>query len=116
MIVGVQGSKSFDDYSIFLRAIGTALSSMTEGDSEFLVYSVGPANVNRMSMEFCNITERSMKAKGIKVRTFKVPFSWAKENIHELDYFIYLSTPKERNSELVDLADRKDIEVGVYRY
>jgi len=116
MIVGVQGSKSFDDYNIFLRAIGTALTQLPEGDTEFLVYSVGPANVNRMSMEFCNVTERSMKAKGIKVRMFKIPFTWAKENITELDYFIYLSKPKERDSELVDLADRKDIEVGVYRY
>jgi hypothetical protein len=47
---------------------------------------------------------------------FRIPFTWAKENVQELDYFIYLSKPKERNSELVDLADRKDIEVGVYRY
>ena len=116
MIVGVQGSKSFDDYSIFLRAIGTALTQLPEGDTEFLVYSIGPANINRMAMEFCNVTERSMKAQGIKARMFKIPFSWAKDNIHELDYFIYLSKPKERNSELVDLADRKDIEVGVYRY
>ena len=57
-----------------------------------------------------------MKAKGIKVRMAKIPFTWAKENITDLDYFIYLSKPKERDSELVDLADRKDIEVGVYRY
>lgn len=116
MIVGVQGSRSFDDYNIFLRAIGTALSQMPEDDKEFYVYSVGPANVNRMSMEFCNITERSMKSKGIRIKMLKVPFTWAKENIHELDYFIYLSRPKERDSELVDLADRKSIEVGVYRY
>ena len=116
MIVGVQGSKSFDDYNIFLRAMGTALSSLAENDSEFIIYSVGPANVNRMSMEFSNVTERSMKAKGIKIKMFRIPFTWAKENIHDLDYFIYLSTPKERNSELVDLADRKDVEVGVYRY
>lgn len=116
MIVGVQGSRSFDDYNIFLRAIGTALSSMPEDESELLVYSIGPANVNKMAMEFCNITERSMKAKGIKIKMFRIPFTWAKENIHELDYFIYLSKPKERDSELVDLADRKDIEVGVYRY
>lgn len=116
MIVGVQGSKSFDDYSIFLRAVGTALTQLPENDNEFFIYSIGPANVNRMAMEFSNITERSMKAKGIKVRMTKIPFSWAKENITDLDYFIYLSKPKERNSELVDLADRKDIEVGVYRY
>jgi len=116
MIVGVQGSKSFDDYNIFLRAIGTALSTLPEDDDEFLVYSIGPVNVNRMAIEFCNVTERSMKSKGIKCKMFKIPFTWAKENIHELDYLIYLSKPKERDSDLVDLADRKNIEVGVYRY
>jgi len=116
MIVGVQGSKSFDDYNIFLRAIGTALSTIPEDDSDFIVYSIGPANVNKMALEFCNVTERSMKAKGVRIKMFRIPFTWAKENVQELDYFIYLSKPKERNSELVDLADRKDIEVGVYRY
>ena len=116
MIVGVQGSRSFDDYNIFLRAIGTALTQMPEDDNEFFIYSIGPVNVNRMAMEFSNVTERSMKSKGIKIRVAKIPFTWAKDNITDLDYFIYLSTPKERNSELVDLADRKDVEVGVYRY
>jgi hypothetical protein len=37
MIVGVQGSKSFDDYNIFLRAIGTALSTIPKDDQDFIV-------------------------------------------------------------------------------
>jgi hypothetical protein len=116
MIVGVQGSKSFDDYTIFIRAMGTALSSMKDEDKEFFVYSIGPVSINQMAMEFCNVTERSMKAKGIKIKMVKVPFTWAKDNIHELDYLAYFGTPKDRPSELVDLADRKSIDVGVYRY
>jgi hypothetical protein len=39
-----------------------------------------------------------------------------KENIIDFDYFIYLSKPKENLSELATLADKKDIEMGVYRY
>lgn len=116
MIVGVQGSRSFDDYTIFLRAMGTALSMMEEGDSEFLIYSVGPAKVNSMAIEFANVTERSMKAQGIKIKVNKVPFSWAKENMFVLNYFAYFGKPGDRQSELVDIADRKNVEAGVYRY
>jgi hypothetical protein len=116
MIVGVQGSRNFDEYAIFLRAMGTALSMMEEDDNEFIIYSVGPAKINSMALEFVNVTERSMRSKGIKIKTFKVPFSWAKENIFELNYFAYFGKPGDRPSELVDLADRKSVEAGVYRY
>ena len=116
MIVGVQGSRNFDDYAVFLRAMGTALSMLKEDDKEFLIYSVGPAKVNSMAIEFANVTERSMKAKGIRVRVNKIPFSWAKQNIFELDYFAFFGKPGDRPSELVDLADRKNVEAGVYRY
>lgn len=116
MIVGVQGSRNFDDYTIFLRAMGTALSMMGEDDREFLIYSVGPAKVNSMAIEFANVTERSMKAKGIKIKVNKVPFSWAKDNMFVLNYFAYFGKPGDRQSELVEIADRKNVEAGVYRY
>lgn len=116
MIVGVQGSRSFDDYAIFLRAMGTALSMMEEGDREFNIYSVGPARINSMALEFANVTERSMKARGIRVKVQKVPFSWAKENMFEINYFAYFGKPGDRQSELVEIADRKSVEAGVYRY
>jgi hypothetical protein len=116
MIVGVQGSRNFDDYAIFLRAMGTALSMLEEDDKEFLIYSVGPAKVNSMAIEFANITERSLKSQGIKVRVQKVPFSWAKENMFLLGYFAYFGKPGDRPSELIDIADRKSVEAGVYRY
>lgn len=116
MIVGVQGSRNFDDYAIFLRAMGTALSMLEDDDKEFLIYSVGPAKINAMAIEFANVTERSMKAKGIRIRVNKVPFSWAKENMFEINYFAYFGKPGDRQSELVDIADRKSVEAGVYRY
>jgi hypothetical protein len=116
MIVGIQGSSSFNDYSIFLRAMGTALSSLPEDDKEFLIYSAGPASINSMGMEFSNVSERSLKARGIKIRMIKVPPSWIKSNIHDFGYFAYFSKPKEPVSDIVDLAEAKDIHVGVYRY
>jgi hypothetical protein len=116
MIVGVQGTRTFSDYNIFLRAMGTALSMLTEEDEEFLIYAAGPANINSMSLEFSNISERSLKARGIKIRTYKVPPRWIKENITSMDYFAFFSKPKEPVSDLVDAAEAKDIEVAIYRY
>jgi len=116
MIVAIQGSKSFNDYSIFLRAMGTSLSMLKEEDKEFFLYSAGPSVVNSMGLEFSNISERSLKARGIKIKLFKVPPSWIKQNIHSVDYLAYFGRPKETVSDLVDFAESKDIEVGVYRY
>lgn len=116
MIIAIQGTKSFNDYAIFLRAMGTALRSIEENDTEFTIYSAGPANINEFALEFSNISERSLKAQGIKIKFIKVPPSWLETNIKSIDYLAYFSKPKEPVSKLVDLADAKDIEVGVYRY
>ncbi len=114
--MAIQGSRNFSDYNVFLRAMGTALSSMDRNDKLFIIYSAGPININSMGMEFSNIAERSLKARGIKIKLNKVPPSWIKENIKDVDYFAYFSKPKEPVSDLVDLAEAKDIEVGIYRF
>lgn len=116
MRIGIQGTKAFDDYTIFLRAIGTALSTMSDDDKEVTIFSAGPSRINSFGLEFSNVSERSLKARGIKIKFVKVPPSWVKTNIHEIDYFAYFSKPKEPLSDLVILADTKDIEVGIYRY
>jgi hypothetical protein len=116
MIVGIHGTQSFNEYNIFLRAMGTALSSMEQDDNEFLIYSAGPARINEMAIEFSNISERSLKARGIKIRTFKVPPKWLKENITNMNYLAFFSKPKEPVTDIVKAAEAKDIEVGVYRY
>lgn len=116
MIVGIQGTRSFDDYQILMRAMGSALYNLSDGDKEFFIYAAGPANINSMVTEFANITERSLKARGIKSRLFKVPPSIIKENIKEMDYFIFLSKPGEKNSSLVDVAESANVDVGIYRY
>lgn len=116
MKVGIQGTKNFNDYSVFLRAIGNALRNMPEEDKELIIFSAGPLAINQFALEFINISERSLKARGIKIKIVKVPPSWFKTNIKEISYFAFFSKPKETVSDIVDLAESKDIEVGVYRY
>lgn len=116
MKIAIQGTRNFSDYSIFLRAMGTSLHELKAEDKDFVIYSAGPAELNSMGMEFSNVSERSLKARGIKIKFIKVPPSWIKENIHEIDYFAFFSKPKEPVSNLVDLAESKDVSVGIYRY
>lgn len=116
MIVVVQGTNDFNDYNVFIRAMGVALSGMKEDDKEFYIYSVGPARINSMVLEFCNLSERGMKARGMKIKNYKVPASWVVENMEYVNYFAFLSKPKQPLSKLVAEAELKNIEVGIFRY
>lgn len=116
MIVAIQGTRNFQDYSVFLRAMGTAMSSLGELDKEILIYSAGPHQINSMAQEFSNISERSLKARGIKIKLNKVPAKWIEDNIHSINYFAFFSKPKEALSRQVEIADAKNVVVGVYRY
>lgn len=114
MKVAVQGTKSFSDYQIFMRAMGVALSSIK--DDEFSVYTAGPANINSYTSEFCNLSENTLKNRGIRVRYYKVPPSYIEENISDFDYFAFLSEPNQKRSTLVDLAEVNGVETGIFRY
>jgi hypothetical protein len=116
MKMGIQGTGRFNDYSVFLRAVGNALRDMTEDDKEFIIFSAGPLVINQFALEFINVSERSLKARGIKTKLVKVPPSWFKSNMKEISYFAFFSKPKETISEIVSLAEAKDVEVGIYRY
>lgn len=114
MNIVVQGTKEFVDYNVFMRAMGVALSAIE--DEEFNVYSAGPAQVNSFTAEFCNLSERGLKQRGIKTRFYKVPPSFIEENMNSFDYFAFLSTPSQRPSKLVASAELAGIEVGIFRY
>ena len=116
MIVAVQGTKEFNDYNVFHRAISVALSGMKENDNEFIVYSVGPARINNFVSEFCNLSERGMKARGKKIKFYNTAPSWLDTNIEQLNYFAFLSKPNEQKSKLVQTAELKNIEVGIFKY
>ena len=99
-----------------MRSMAVAMSMMEDGDNELFVYTAGPANINNYVAEFSNVTEDSLKARGIRIRFFKVPPQWILDNHSSLDYFIYLSRPKERLSSLANKLDEAGIEIGHFQY
>ena len=116
MIVVIQGTQAFTDYQVFLRAMGVAMSTIKDDDPYFYVYSAGPGNINAMASEFTNLSERGMKARGKKIKLYKVAPSWVEENIENVNYFAFLSNPKEPVSKLAAAAQLKNIDVGLFRY
>lgn len=116
MIVGIQGTSSFSDYNVFLRAMGVAMSGMSEDDQYFYVYSAGPVKINSMASEFVNLSERGMKMRGKKIKLYKVPSSWMEENMKEMNYLAFFSQPREQVSSLVKIAENNNVEVGIFRY
>ena len=116
MIVVVQGTSDFNDYSVFIRAMGVAMSGMKEDDQDFFIYSAGPTRINSMVSEFCNLSERGMKARGKRIKYYKVPIQWVYENMEYVNYFAFLSKPKQPVSKLVAEAELRNIEVGIFRY
>jgi len=116
MIVAVQGTKEFNDYNVFLRAMSVALSGMKDGDNDFIIYSAGPSRINHFVSEFSNLSERGMKARGKKIKFYNTAPSWLNTNIEQLNYFAFLSKPNEQKSKLVQTAELKNIEVGIFKY
>ena len=115
MNIAIQGSKKFDDYQVFMRAMGVALSDLGDGGVAN-IYTVGPHKVNSFLAGFVNLTEDGMKARGMGIKWHKVSYNWLRDSLDIIDYFIYLSKPKEHPSALCATAERKDIEVGIFRY
>lgn len=116
MIVGIQGTSGFDDYQVFLRAMAVTMSSLKDEDPFFYLYSAGPANINAMAMEFANLSERGLKARGKKIKYKPVPPWWITENISDINYFAFLSKEREQVSKLVDEAKNHNVEYGIFRY
>jgi hypothetical protein len=116
MKIGVSGTREFNDYNIFLRAMRVALSGFEEGDTEFVVYAAGPATVNSFVTEFTNITENSLKARGIKTKVLRVTNDEFKKNIADIDFYAFLCTPGEDKNGLVRHAEDHDVEVRIFRF
>lgn len=118
MMVVVQGTNEFDDYNIFLRGMGVVLSSMHQDDKTITFYVVGSKH-NKMSefaMEFCNLSERGMKARGKKIQMYKTTDSWVKEYLPQMQYFAFFSKPKQPLSLLAKDAQNNKIETGIFQY
>jgi hypothetical protein len=116
MVIVVEGTKSFSDYDIFMRAMGVALSSKTD-DPDIQVWSAGPHIINSYTAAFCNSSENFLKQKGYKITFSKVPSYWIIQNISFVNYFAFFSSPKENISRLVQQAQQiEGCEVGIFRY
>lgn len=117
MIIVVEGTKAFEDYSTFTRAMSVAMSSFDkENDNSIQVWSAGPANINSYTAAFCNLTENYLKQKGVKLRFTKVPYTYVEENFQYVDYFAFFSADNERWSRLASKADAADVRMEVYKY
>jgi hypothetical protein len=116
MIIAVQGTTSFSDYNVFLRAMGVAMSALKDEDEYFYIYSAGPGNLNSMVSEFVNLSERGMKSRGKKIKFYKVAPSWIEDNIVDLNYFAFFSLPNEQSSKLVSLAKNNNIDTAIFNY
>lgn len=116
MIVAVQGTSDFDNYSVFLRAMGVVLSGMQKDDSELTIYSAGPSKINAFVSEFSNLSERGLKSRGKKIRFYRVAPSLIEENINYLNYFAFFSNPNQPTSKLYAIAELNGIEVGTFRH
>lgn len=114
MMVGVQGSQTFDDYSVFLSGMAIVLRRLGDEDKELVIFSAGPKRVSDMALEFVNVS--NFKGRGIKAKVIKMPESWFKTNHLEIDMFSYFCNEKENLSSLASFLDKKDVDVQVHRY
>lgn len=116
MIVVVEGTKSFDNYDTFMRAMGVALSTNST-DEEIQVWSVGPHKVNSFTASFCNSSENFLRQKGYRIRFSRVNYNWVEENLGYVNYFAFFSLPNESVSRLTSKAQNiESCEVGIFRY
>lgn len=117
MIMGIQASRSFDDYEVFKRAMGNVLVEIEKNKDEHLyIYTAGPSKLNSMAIGFANITEESLKAQGVKIQVRKVPPQWFEEYMSDVDFFAYFCWKHETPSRLVKLADSMGMDPYVYNY
>lgn len=116
MIVTVEGTKDFNDYDIFMRAMTVALSSAST-DNDIQIWSLGPHKINNFTASFCNSSENYLKSKGIKISFYKVNHKWVAENMHSVNYFAFFSLPKEPESRMCKaIQEVEGCEVGIFRY
>jgi hypothetical protein len=116
MIIVVEGTRSFEDYEVFMRAMGVALSAPND-DSEIQVWSLGPHKINNFTAAFCNSSENFLKQKGFKIRFSKVNAGWVRDNLEYVNYYAFFSLPKESLSNITKTAQQLEgCEVGIFRY
>lgn len=116
MVIVVEGTKFFNDYEIFMRAMSVALSN-SKNDLDIQVWSLGPHIINNFTASFCNSSENFLRQKGIKITFSKVHHQWVLDNMVYVNYYAFFSLPKETVSRLaVKAQEYEGCEVGIFRY
>ncbi len=87
MIVGIQGSKTYNDYSSFIHGMAMPLRLMSITDKKLTVFSAGPKRINEMALEFLNVSD--FKSRGISIKLIYMPESWFRNNFEKIEMFIY---------------------------
>lgn len=94
----LQGSKAFNNYGAFCRAMIVALSDMSEHDS-LVLYTAGSAALNNHAIEFTNKTKKSLKGRNINLTLIRaMPQMF--EDKTGFDKFYYFCNNKEGLSPL----------------
>jgi hypothetical protein len=116
VIIAVEGTKSFEDYDLFMRGMTVALST-PDIDSDIQVWSLGPHKINSFTAAFCNSSENFLKHKGFRISFYKINSQWFLENISSVNYFAFFSLPKENISRIAkSIQDLNTCELGIFRY
>lgn len=115
MIIAVEGTKYFDDYETFMRAMGVALSQPNDEDV-IEVWSAGPHKINSFTAAFCNSSENYLKQKGYRVQFKKLPAKYIEENVKHVTYFAYFGSKNDGKSRLTAAAELANVEIGIFRY
>lgn len=118
MMVVVQATNEFKDYTVFLRAMGVVLSGMSQEDKELSIYAVGSkdSKIAEFAMEFCNVSEKGMKLRGKKINMYKTTDSWINQYLEKMNYFAFFSNEKQSTSTLAKKAKDQGIELGIFQY
>jgi len=118
MMVVVQATNEFKDYTVFLRAMGVVLSGMSQDDNELAIYAVGSkdSKIAEFAMEFCNVSEKGMKLRGKKINMYKTTDAWINEYLKQMNYFAFFSNTKQSISVLAKRAKEQGVELGIFQY
>lgn len=114
MNVLIQASKNFKDEDVFRRAMMVTLIDVRDGDKILNLYSLGPVNLNSMAQGFANMTENTLRSKGIKIKFHHIPRAEAESR--QFDKALYFCNPGEQTSPVFNTLRAKDADVLVFRY
>lgn len=114
MIIAVEGTKAFNDYPTFMRAMSVAMSQ-TNNNNEFEIWSAGPYRITNFAAAFTNSSENYLKNRGYRIFLKRYPLQFVKDNVGQVDFLASFAKRGEPASHLSKLASDAGVEVGIFR-